>query len=128
MFSVQVHLKPSQSYPDPVYPPIPTNDPPNNQAEFDKIKNAEDANQSTLDNALNEWQMRTKENSRNGMANFIKKKLLDQIEAKTVQNFCTVAKRQMFFLSFAQVETGQKMSSMRLIQLYQKTLLEQKHN
>ena len=128
MLSVQVHTKARQNYPDPVYPPIPTNDPPNNQTEIDKIQNAEDANQSRLDNAVNERQMRTKENSRNGMANFIKKKLLDQNEATTVKNFCTVAKRQMFFLSFAQVATGQKMSSMGLFQLCQKTLLEQKHN
>ena len=48
---VNMQIKATQAYPDPVFPPIPAADPPNNQA---KIQNAKDSNQATLDNAVNE--------------------------------------------------------------------------
>ena len=96
-FLVQVQIKATQAYPDPVLPPIPPANPPNEQAEIDRVQNAQEANQAVLHNAVNEQNRRIKEIFTNAMPNFIKRKLLDQNEAATVQDLCTVARRQMVF-------------------------------
>ena len=96
-FLVQVQIKATQAYPDTVFPPIPTANPPNAQAETDRVQNAQDANQAVLDNAVNKKSRRIKEIFTNAMQNFIKRKLLDRNEAATVQDFCVVARRQMVF-------------------------------
>ena len=99
-FLVEVQIKATQAYPDPVFPPIPPANPPKAQAEIDRVQNAQDANQAVLDNAVNERNRRIKEIFTNAMPNFIKRKLLDQNEAATVQGLCTVARRQMVFFEF----------------------------
>ena len=40
-FLVQVQIKGTQAYPDPIFPPIPPANPPNEQAEIDRVQNAE---------------------------------------------------------------------------------------
>ena len=97
-FLVQVQIEATQAHPGPLFPPIPPADPPNAQAEIDRVHNAQDASQAALDNVVNERNRRIKEISSNAMPNFIKRKLLDQNEAATVQDLCTVARRQMVFL------------------------------
>ena len=79
---VQVQIKATQAYPNPLFPPITPDDPPNNQA--------------TLDNAVNERNWRIKEILTNTIPN-LKRKLLDQNDTATVQDLCTVARRQMVF-------------------------------
>ena len=96
-FLVQVQIKATQAYPDPVFAPIPPANPPNDQAGIDRVAATEAANQTVLDNATNERNRRIKEIFTNSMPNFIKRKLLDQNEAATVQDLCTVARRQMVF-------------------------------
>ena len=59
------------------------------------IAAAQAANQVILDNAVKERNRRIKEFFTNALPNFIKRKLLDQNEAATVQDLCTVARRQM---------------------------------
>ena len=61
------------------------------------IQHVQGDNQATLDNALNERNRRIKEIVMNAIPNLIKRKLLDQIEAATVQDLCTVARRQLVF-------------------------------
>ena len=53
-FSVQVQIKATKAYPDPVSPPFPPAGPLNAQAEIDRVQSAQDANQAVLDNAVNE--------------------------------------------------------------------------
>ena len=91
-FLVQTQIKAAQAYPDPVFAPIPTANPPSDRREIDRVAAA---NQILLDNAVNERNRRIKENFTNVMPNFIKRKLLDQNETATVQDLCTVARRQM---------------------------------
>ena len=95
-FLVQVQIKATQAYPDPVFPPIPPADLPNNHAEIDRVQNAQNANHVTLDIAVNERNRRIKEIFMNAIPNFIRRKL-DQNETVTVQDLCTVARRQMVF-------------------------------
>ena len=94
-FLLQVQIKATQAYPDPFFPPIPSANPPNAQAEINRAQNAQDANQAVLDNAVNERNRGIKEIFTNPIPHFIKRKLLDQSEAATVQDLCTVARRQM---------------------------------
>ena len=96
-FLVQVQIKATQAYPDPVFAPIPPANPPGDQGEIDRVAAAQAANQVILNNAVNERNRRIKEIFTNAMPNFIKRKLLDQNEAATVQDLCTVARRQMVF-------------------------------
>ena len=84
-FLVQVQITATQAYPDPVFSPTPPANPTNAQAEIDRVQNAQDANQAVFDNAVNERNRRIKEILTNAMPNFIKRKLLDQNEAETVQ-------------------------------------------
>ena len=56
-FLVKVQIKARKPYPDPVFSPILPADPPNNQAGIDRVENAEDANQATLDNPVNKRNM-----------------------------------------------------------------------
>ena len=88
VFLVQVQIKATQAYPDSFFPPIPPANPPNAQAEINRVQNAQDANQAVLDNPVNERNRRDKEIFKNAMPNFIKRKLLDQNEAATVQDLC----------------------------------------
>ena len=50
-----------------------------------------------FNDAVNERSRRIKEVFKNALPNFIKGKLLDQNETATVQDLCTVARRQMVF-------------------------------
>ena len=94
---VQVQIKETQAYPNPLFPTIPPGNTPNEQAENDRVQNAQDANQAALDNAIDERNRRIKEIFTNAVLNFIKTKLLDQNETATVQDQCTVAGRQLVF-------------------------------
>ena len=94
-FLLLVQIKATQAYHDPFSPPIPSANPPNAQAEIDRAQNAQDANRAVLDNAVNERNRRIKEIFTNAIPHFIKRKLLDQSETATVQDLCTVARRQM---------------------------------
>ena len=85
-FLVQVQIKATQAYPDPVFAPIPPANPPGDQAEIDRVASAQAAIQVILNNAVNEKNRRIKEIFTNAMPNFIKRKLLDQNEAATVQD------------------------------------------
>ena len=96
-FLVQVQIKATQAYADPVFAPIPPANPPGDQAEIDRVAAAQAANQVILNNAVNERNRRIKEIFTNAMPKFIKRKLLDQNGAATVQDLCTVARRQMVF-------------------------------
>ena len=55
-FLVQVQIKATQACPDPLFPPIPPANPPNAQAEIDRVQNAQDANQAVLDCSKREEQ------------------------------------------------------------------------
>ena len=90
-------IKAARDYRDPVFAPIPPANPPNNQGEMDRVAAAQAVNQIIPDNAVNVRNSRIKEIFTNAMPNFIKKKLLDQNEAATVQDLCTVVRRQMVF-------------------------------
>ena len=103
-FLVQVQIKATQAYPDPVLPANPPANPRNEQAEIDRFQNAQEANQAVLDNAVNERNRKIKEIFTNAMPNFIKRKLLDQNEAATVQDLCTVARRQMVFFELCPID------------------------
>ena len=96
-FLVQVQIKATQAYPGPVFAPIPRANPLGDQGEIDRVAAAQAANQVILNNAVNERNRRIKEIFTNAMPNFIKSKLLDQNDAATVQDLCTVARRQMVF-------------------------------
>ena len=99
-FVVQVEIKATQAYPIPVFPSIPPANPPTAQAEIDRVQNAQDANQAVLNKTVNEKNRIIEEICTNAMPNFIKRKLLDQIEAITVQDFCIIARRQMAVSDF----------------------------
>ena len=92
---VQTQITAAKAYPDPVFAPIPPANPPNDQREIDRVAAAQAANQIILDNAVKERNRRIKKIFTNATPNFIKRKLLDQNEAATVQDLCTVARRQM---------------------------------
>ena len=115
--------KATHAYPDSVIPSIPPANPPIEQAEIDSVQNAQDANQAALDNVFNERNRRIKEIFTNAIPNLIKRKLLDQNEAATVQDLCTVAKRQMFFFEICPSDdcTRDPMPSMTLVQHCRKT-------
>ena len=68
-FLVQIQIKATQAYPDPVFAPIP----PGDQAEIDRVAAAQAANLVILNNAVNERNRRTKEIFTNAMPNFIKR-------------------------------------------------------
>ena len=91
-FLVQVQVKATQAYPDPVFPLNPPSNQPNAQAEIDRVQNAQDANQATLDNAVKERNRRMKEIFTNAMPKFTKRKL-EQNGAEKVHDLCTVARR-----------------------------------
>ena len=96
-FLVQVQLKTIQAYPDPAFAPIPPANPSCDPAEIGRVAVAQAANQVTHNNAVNERNRMIKEIFKNTMPNFIKRKLLDQNEAATVQDLFTVAKQQMVY-------------------------------
>ena len=59
-FMVQVQIKAKRVYPETLFSPLAPADPRNNQAEIDSVQNAQDANQGTLGNAINELNKRVK--------------------------------------------------------------------
>ena len=102
---VQTQIKAAQAYPDPVFAPIL---PPNDQGEIDGVAAAQAANQIILDNAANERNRRIKEYFTNAMPNFFKRKLLDQNEAATEQDLCTMARRQMVLFELCPSDDGSR--------------------
>ena len=96
-FLVQKQIKSAQAYPDPVFAHIPPANPPNDHGEIDRVAAAQAANKIFLDNGVNDRNRRIKEIFTNGIPNFIKRKLLDQNEAATVQDLRTLARRRMVF-------------------------------
>ena len=52
-FLVQVQIKATHAYPDPVFPRIPPANLPIAHADIDRVQDAQDANQAVLDDAVN---------------------------------------------------------------------------
>ena len=96
-FLVKVQTKATQIYPDPVLAPIPPANPPSDQGEIERLAAAPAPNQVVLNNAVKKRNRRFEEKFTYAIPNFVKRKLLEQNEAATVQDLCTVAERQMVF-------------------------------
>ena len=99
-FLVQVQIKAKQAYPDPVFPPIPPANPPNAQAEIDRVQNAQDANQAVLDNAVNERNRRIKDIFRNALPNFIKKNYWTKMRQQRCKAFAQLQDAKWYSSNF----------------------------
>ena len=95
-FLVQVQIKATEAYPGPVFAPTPPANSSGDQSEIDRVAAVPATNQVILNNVVNERNRRIK-NFTNALPNSLKRKLLDQNEAATVKDLCTVAGRQMAF-------------------------------